>query len=142
MSSEKGKKRRLASDLEKQLLLQLIQKEKFVECRENSARVWKEKKLAWDRITSEFNQQSGAIPTDTRFLKKMWDIHEIKNKKDVAKEKKERNRTGGGAIDAASLVRDEICDGVSACVGNLHPLRNDVDCDAGYHEDSNAGENI
>ena len=70
MSSEKGKKRHLASNLEKQLLLQLIQEEKFVECRENSARVWKEKKLAWDRITSEFNQQSGAIPTDTRFLKK------------------------------------------------------------------------
>lgn len=65
-----------------------------------------------------------------------------KTKKDVAKEKKERNRTGGGAIDTASLARDDFFDGVSACVSNLQPLRNDVDCDAGYHEDSNAGEKI
>ena len=63
------RKRRIASDLEKQVLIQLIQKEQIVERWENTSHVWKEKKLALDRITEEFNKQNGMIPTDTKTFK-------------------------------------------------------------------------
>ena len=136
-----SKKRRIASDFEKQVLVQLVQKEKIVECRENTSKVWKQKKLAWERITKGFNEQNGMIPTDMKHLKKMWDNLKSKTKKDAAKEKKERNRTGGGKMDEAAVAKkDEIFEVVSASIGNLEPLHNDVDCDASYHEEMIAGE--
>ncbi len=97
--------------------------------------------MAWERITKGFNNQNGMIPTDTKQLKKMWDNLKSKTKKDAAKEKKERNRTGGGNMDETAVAKtDGIFDVVSASIGNLEPLHNEVDSDAGYHKEMIAGK--
>jgi hypothetical protein len=131
-----AKSRRIFTEVEKQFLMQLVSKEKnILELRQNTGKVLKAKADAWERIVTKFNAQaSGGRPCDVPQLKKVVDNLKLKAKKDMAQEKKSRALTGGGSIEEASVAGELSQMVASYCNEVLHPLENDEDDDAGYHE--------
>ena len=127
--------RRTFSDVEKQLIMQLVSKEKHViDLKQNTGKVLTEKKAAWDRIVQTFNAQPGLKPCEAMQLKKVVENLKSKAKKDVAKETKMLNKTGGGPMEEDSVADDVNHMVTSFCSEVLHPLDNDVDDDTGYHK--------
>ncbi|XP_064645929.1 myb/SANT-like DNA-binding domain-containing protein 3 [Lineus longissimus] len=131
---KEGKKRRNSTDVERQLLLQLVESEKgIIEQRENSSKVWRKKETAWETILKRYNSQKNVSKLDMKAIKKMWDNMKAKAKKDVSKEKKARHRTGGGVMEEEDKADDSAHTVASICSDVIEPLDNDVDDDAGYH---------
>ncbi|XP_064635804.1 myb/SANT-like DNA-binding domain-containing protein 3 [Lineus longissimus] len=131
---KEGKKRRNSTDVERQLLLQLVESEKgIIEQRENSSKVWRQKETAWETILKRYNSQKNVSKLDIKAIKKMWDNMKAKAKKDVSKEKKARHRTGGGVMEEEDKADDSAHTVASIYSDVIEPLDNDVDDDAGYH---------
>ena len=133
-----GRTRRSFSEIEKQYLMNLVQKEKgILDLKENTNKVLSKKNEAWARIVQKFNNQpsikAGGSVCSALQLKKVLENLKAKAKKDVAQEKKNRQQTGGGPLEEES-VADELSHMVASyCSEVLNPLENSFDDDTGYH---------
>lgn len=83
------------SELEKNLLCDLIQRNKhIIECKKTDA-CTKEKKLrAWQNVTRDFNCAPGVRLRTVEQLKKCWDNLKTKSKKELCKETRQFFTTG------------------------------------------------
>lgn len=126
-------KRRIYSEVEKNLLVELVsQHQKVIEQKDNSTTTLKHKNEAWDTICHLFNSSKGVQSSTTKSLKKLWDNIKSKAKKEVAMEKKEKYKTGGGPPTSQASETSRIVS--SLCSDVLAPLENNLDDDTGFHD--------
>jgi hypothetical protein len=83
--------------------------------------------------------KSAITPGNAKWVKgqssgKVVDNLMLKAKKDMAQEKKSRALTCGGFMEEASVAGELSQMVASYCNEELHPLENDEDDYAGYHE--------
>ena len=94
-------------------------------------------KKAWDEIANNFNSHEEVSNRDSQQLKKCWENIKSRAKKDVADEKRERRRTGGGECPA--FGRPGFTSQVLGIIpSQLKPLHNPYDEDASYHHEPEA----
>lgn len=85
---------------EKTMLLNIIFTFKeVIECKKTDAITWKQKDEAWKKVTNIFNSQTTETFARTKeSLKKFYDNVKKNVRKEVAAEKYELNKTGGGIV--------------------------------------------
>lgn len=84
---------------EKTLLLNIIHDFKhIVENKQTNSTTWREKDMAWSKIAATFNSQNEETYRTKENLKKYYDNIKKTVRKEVAEEKHESNKTGGGTF--------------------------------------------
>nr|CAI5856257.1 unnamed protein product [Callosobruchus analis] len=116
---------------EKTLLLNLIHQLKdVIENKKTNSKTWREKDEAWEKITEMFNAQSPEIyPRSKEALKKYYDNIKKNVRKEVADEKREMFKTGGGTVQYVSNPVKELTLGLMN-VKTVKGLSNEFDSDA------------
>ncbi|KAF6198571.1 hypothetical protein GE061_008319 [Apolygus lucorum] len=96
--STMNNKRTVFGEEEKQLVKRLVlNNSRIVECKSSDAVSVVKKKECWDRIAEEFNS-CGRFPVRTPAqLRKAWDNMKTRRKQQLALEKRDWMKTGGGA---------------------------------------------
>ena len=88
--SEATASRQYFSELEKSLLMELVDKHKdILENKQNNFKMIRQKNQAWENVLEEFNSQSGVKKRDSKQLRKCWENLKARAKKSIAKEKRE-----------------------------------------------------
>nr|CAI5854268.1 unnamed protein product [Callosobruchus analis] len=93
------------TEKEKSLLLNLVYEFK-------DSIVWKDKDQAWEKITRLFNSQTTEYPRTKESLRKFYDNVKKYLRKDVARDKREIYKTGGGVRERNNndTTRDILLD--------------------------------
>ncbi|XP_062573814.1 myb/SANT-like DNA-binding domain-containing protein 3 [Saccostrea cucullata] len=121
--------------LEKSVLLELIESRKdIIENKQNDGKMVLKKNSEWEKITTEFNASHGVNQRTCIQLKSLWKNMKSRTKSAVAKDRRERTKTGGGPQSETGL------DTVSAAISTMLPqqinsLSNEFDDDASLHGD-------
>ena len=80
--------RQFYSELEKSLLVELAGKHKDVlESKKNDYKSIRQKNIAWEALSHEFNSQSGVTKRDSKQLKKCLENVKARAKKQIAEER-------------------------------------------------------
>ena len=128
MSLTRGRKSPNFSEYEKSVLVNIVGEFKdTLENKQNNANMIREKEKTWEKVAQKFNCESGVKRRESTQLKKYWQNIKAKAKKYVAKEKRERKRTGGGAHTLDEQVSSLIAD-------QIEPLQNPFDDDTDMHD--------
>ena len=86
--------RQFYSELEKSLIDELVGKHKDVlESKKNDYKSIRQKNIAWEALSHEFNSQSGVTKRDSKQLKKCWGNVKARAKKQIAKQKRDAKFT-------------------------------------------------
>lgn len=86
------------SQSEESLLIDLIQaKRDIIENKKSDAVTWKQKEQCWEKLALDFASQSGSLRAP-RTLKDKYESLKKKCKVEIAAEKQETYRTGGGSF--------------------------------------------
>ena len=133
MSLTRGRKSPNFSEYEKSVLVNIVEEFKdTLENKQNNANMITEKEKTWEKVAQKFNCESGVKRRQCTQLKKYWQNLKAKAKESVAKEKRERKRTGGGA-DPGNL--DTLDEPVSSLIADqIEPIQNPFDDDTGMHD--------
>lgn len=99
---------------EKTLLLNLISDFKhIVENKQTNSQTWRDKNEAWIQITDAFNSRTPEeYPRTKDALKKYYDNIKKNVRKEVAEDKKELTKTGGGRPDIKTNPIKELALGL------------------------------
>ena len=128
MSLTRGRKSPNFSEYEKSVLVNIVGEfRETLENKQNNANMIREKEKTWEKVAQKFNCESGVKRRESTQLKKYWQNLKAKAKKSVAKEKRERKRTGGGADTLGEQVSSIIED-------QIEPLQNPFDDDTDMHD--------
>ena len=93
----------------------------------------------WEKLTNEFNAQSGVTPRDSKQIKKCWENMKTRRKTEKGKERRARLLNGGGPEPTPMDDTSHLVDGTIA--SQTDPLKNAFDDDAGEDDfDSQASE--
>ena len=93
-------KRRKYTNTEIALFMQLISQDRFknvIECKKTDALSTTQKCTTWKSLTSDFNAASPEGARSVAQLQALWKNQKAKYKQSKAKERRERNQTGGGS---------------------------------------------
>lgn len=122
------------SELEKETVLELVEKEKhIIEDKRNDGRMVAKKEKAWESLTRDFNSRPGVNKRTTPQLKRLWKNLKGKAKKSLAEERKSRKETGGGAeVTSVDSISQKV---ISITPQQIFSLRNTFDDDATFHGD-------
>ncbi|XP_072268112.1 myb/SANT-like DNA-binding domain-containing protein 3 isoform X2 [Pyxicephalus adspersus] len=102
------------SELEKNVLLALVEKYKYVlECKKSDARTIALKQRTWQALAHEYNSQPSVSLRDFKQLKKCWENIKARTRKIMAHERREKvMRCGLGSSNikekVASMIPDQI----------------------------------
>lgn len=102
------------SELEKNVLLALVEKYKYVlECKKSDARTIALKQRTWQALAHEYNSQPSVSLRDFKQLKKCWENIKARTRKIMAHERREKvMRCGLGSSSikekVASMIPDQI----------------------------------
>lgn len=90
------------------ILIDLILKYKtIVENKKTDSVMWKEKEVAWTKITEEFNALSITCPRSTKCLKTKFECMKKEVRKKKALQQQELYKTGGGITTSIVLTPPE-----------------------------------
>jgi hypothetical protein len=122
------------SELEKEVLLELIGTRKnIIENKQNDGRMISKKNAEWSNIEKEFNSRYGINKRSLTQLKSLWKNLKARTKSVVAKERRERKKTGG---EPAENNLDRIsCTIIEMLPQQINSLENPYDDDASHHGD-------
>ncbi|KAG5888851.1 hypothetical protein JTB14_037689 [Gonioctena quinquepunctata] len=86
----------------KTVLLNIINTYKsIIECKKMDGTTWRQKDEAWNKICAVFNSNSpGNYPRNKEYLKKFFDNIKKNVRKEIAAERKEVVKTGGGKSES------------------------------------------
>ncbi|XP_062584822.1 myb/SANT-like DNA-binding domain-containing protein 3 [Saccostrea cucullata] len=128
------------SELEKEILLELIHARKdIIENKQNDGRMVSKKNTEWINIEKEFNSRHGVNKRTITQLKSLWKNLKARTKSAVAKERRDKIKTGGGP-SGKSL--DKISSTISEMLPQqINSLRNPYDDDASLHGDEPEDDN-
>ncbi|KAK3084190.1 hypothetical protein FSP39_009793 [Pinctada imbricata] len=136
------------SELEKEVLSELIERRKnIIENKQNDGRMITKKSNEWNIIEKEFNSRHGVNFRSLKQLKSLWKNLKARAKTAVAKERREKKKTGGGPAENSL---DKISNSISEMLPRqINSLENAYDDDASFHgdeplenEDTNVSDEI
>ncbi|XP_055997876.1 myb/SANT-like DNA-binding domain-containing protein 3 [Ostrea edulis] len=97
------------------------------------------KKKEWENIENAFNARHGVNTRSITQLKSLWKNLKARAKADVAKERRDRRKTGGGPMEKNT---DNISNAISEMIPQqINSLENAFDDDASFHGDELEKEN-
>lgn len=128
------------TELEKAVLLELVsEKKSVIESKQNDGRMICKKKKEWENIENAFNARHGVNTRSITQLKSLWKNLKARAKADVAKERRDRRKTGGGPMEKNT---DNISNAISEMIPQqINSLENAFDDDASFHGDELEKEN-
>ncbi|XP_025899078.1 myb/SANT-like DNA-binding domain-containing protein 3 isoform X2 [Nothoprocta perdicaria] len=118
MQNEIIKPAKYFSEVEKSVLLALVEKYKYVlECKKSDARTIALKQRTWQALAHEYNSQPSVSLRDFKQLKKCWENIKARTKKIMAHERREKSLPEDSEYqpDASSqesfvISNGELCD--------------------------------
>nr|XP_034358629.1 tomoregulin-1 isoform X5 [Arvicanthis niloticus] len=127
------------SELEKSILLALVEKYKYVlECKKSDARTIALKQRTWQALAHEYNSQPSVSLRDFKQLKKCWENIKARTKKIMAHERREKvKRSGSPLLSSHVLDKEKIS---SMLPEQLYFLQSPPEEEPEYHQDAAAQE--
>lgn len=96
------------SELEKSILLALVEKYKYVlECKKSDARTIALKQRTWQALAHEYNSQPSVSLRDFKQLKKCWENIKARTKKIMAHERREKVKRSVSPLLGAHILGKE-----------------------------------
>ncbi|XP_028626054.1 myb/SANT-like DNA-binding domain-containing protein 3 isoform X3 [Grammomys surdaster] len=129
------------SELEKSILLALVEKYKYVlECKKSDARTIALKQRTWQALAHEYNSQPSVSLRDFKQLKKCWENIKARTKKIMAHERREKvKRSGSPLLSSHVLDKEKIS---SMLPEQLYFLQSPPEEEPEYHQDAAAQESF
>ncbi|XP_036186082.1 myb/SANT-like DNA-binding domain-containing protein 3 [Myotis myotis] len=129
------------SELEKSILLALVEKYKYVlECKKSDARTIALKQRTWQALAHEYNSQPSVSLRDFKQLKKCWENIKARTKKIMAHERREKvKRSGSPLLSSHVLGKEKIA---SMLPEQLYFLQSPPEEEPEYHPDAAAQESF
>ncbi|XP_054583454.1 myb/SANT-like DNA-binding domain-containing protein 3 [Eptesicus fuscus] len=129
------------SELEKSILLALVEKYKYVlECKKSDARTIALKQRTWQALAHEYNSQPSVSLRDFKQLKKCWENIKARTKKIMAHERREKvKRSVSPLLSSHVLGKEKIA---SMLPEQLYFLQSPPEEEAEYHPDAAAQESF
>ncbi|KAG8442625.1 hypothetical protein GDO86_011419 [Hymenochirus boettgeri] len=126
------------SELEKSVLLALVEKYKYVlECKKSDARTIALKQRTWQALAHEYNSQPSVSLRDFKQLKKCWENIKARTKKIMAHERREKGKLCGPESNSHQALKEKVA---SMIPEQLYFVQNTAEEEAGYnHDTSNQG---
>ncbi|XP_006758664.1 PREDICTED: tomoregulin-1 [Myotis davidii] len=127
------------SELEKSILLALVEKYKYVlECKKSDARTIALKQRTWQALAHEYNSQPSVSLRDFKQLKKCWENIKARTKKIMAHERREKvKRSVSPLLSSHVLGKEKIA---SMLPEQLYFLQSPPEEEPEYHPDAAAQE--
>ncbi|ELK34180.1 hypothetical protein MDA_GLEAN10021524 [Myotis davidii] len=125
------------SELEKSILLALVEKYKYVlECKKSDARTIALKQRTWQALAHEYNSQPSVSLRDFKQLKKCWENIKARTKKIMAHERREKvKRSVSPLLSSHVLGKEKIA---SMLPEQLYFLQSPPEEEPEYHPDAAA----
>uniref|UniRef100_A0A2K5K863 Myb/SANT-like DNA-binding domain-containing protein 3 n=2 Tax=Colobinae TaxID=9569 RepID=A0A2K5K863_COLAP len=125
------------SELEKSILLALVEKYKYVlECKKSDARTIALKQRTWQALAHEYNSQPSVSLRDFKQLKKCWENIKARTKKIMAHERREKvKRSVSPLLSTHVLGKEKIA---SMLPEQLYFLQSPPEEEPEYHPDASA----
>lgn len=125
------------SELEKSILLALVEKYKYVlECKKSDARTIALKQRTWQALAHEYNSQPSVSLRDFKQLKKCWENIKARTKKIMAHERREKvKRSVSPLLSTHVLGKEKIA---SMLPEQLYFLQSPPEEEPEYHPDGAA----
>ncbi|XP_052493206.1 myb/SANT-like DNA-binding domain-containing protein 3 [Budorcas taxicolor] len=129
------------SELEKSILLALVEKYKYVlECKKSDARTIALKQRTWQALAHEYNSQPSVSLRDFKQLKKCWENIKARTKKIMAHERREKvNRSVSPLLSTHVLGKEKIA---SMLPEQLYFLQSPPEEEPAYHAEAAAQESF
>ncbi|CAD7687528.1 unnamed protein product [Nyctereutes procyonoides] len=129
------------SELEKSILLALVEKYKYVlECKKSDARTIALKQRTWQALAHEYNSQPSVSLRDFKQLKKCWENLKARTKKIMAHERRENvKRSVSPLLSTHVLGKEKIA---SMLPEQLYFLESPPEEEPEYHPDNAAQESF
>lgn len=129
------------SELEKSILLALVEKYKYVlECKKSDARTIALKQRTWQALAHEYNSQPSVSLRDFKQLKKCWENIKARTKKIMAHERREKvKRSVSPLLSSHVLGKEKIA---SMLPEQLYFLQSPPEEEPEYHPDAPAQESF
>ncbi|XP_054979547.1 myb/SANT-like DNA-binding domain-containing protein 3 [Sorex araneus] len=123
------------SELEKSILLALVEKYKYVlECKKSDARTIALKQRTWQALAHEYNSQPSVSLRDFKQLKKCWENIKARTKKIMAHERREKvKRSVSPLLSSHMLGKEKIA---SMLPEQLYFLQGPPEEEPEYHPDA------
>ncbi|XP_053323468.1 myb/SANT-like DNA-binding domain-containing protein 3 isoform X2 [Spea bombifrons] len=122
------------SELEKSVLLALVEKYKYVlECKKSDARTIALKQRTWQALAHEYNSQPSVSLRDFKQLKKCWENIKARTKKIMAHERREKVKRCGPASNSHQALKEKVA---SMIPEQLYFVQNPAEEEAGYNHDT------
>ncbi|XP_045696589.1 tomoregulin-1 isoform X3 [Phyllostomus hastatus] len=127
------------SELEKSILLALVEKYKYVlECKKSDARTIALKQRTWQALAHEYNSQPSVSLRDFKQLKKCWENIKARTKKIMAHERREKVKRSVSPLLSSHVLGKEKIAGMLP--EQLYFLQSPPEEEAEYHPDAAAPE--
>lgn len=129
------------SELEKSILLALVEKYKYVlECKKSDARTIALKQRTWQVLAHEYNSQPSVSLRDFKQLKKCWENIKARTKKIMAHERREKvKRSVSPLLSTHVLGKEKIA---SMLPEQLYFLQSPPEEEPEYHAEAAAQESF
>ncbi|XP_020041109.2 myb/SANT-like DNA-binding domain-containing protein 3 [Castor canadensis] len=129
------------SELEKSILLALVEKYKYVlECKKSDARTIALKQRTWQALAHEYNSQPSVSLRDFKQLKKCWENIKARTKKIMAHERREKvKRSVSPLLSAHTLGKEKMG---AMLPEQLYFLQSPPEEEPEYHPDTAAQESL
>ncbi|ERE83354.1 myb/SANT-like DNA-binding domain-containing protein 3 [Cricetulus griseus] len=129
------------SELEKSILLALVEKYKYVlECKKSDARTIALKQRTWQALAHEYNSQPSVSLRDFKQLKKCWENIKARTKKIMAHERREKvKRSGSPLLSNHVLGKEKISNMLPE---QLYFLQSPPEEEPEYHQDAAVQESF
>ncbi|KAM6445320.1 myb/SANT-like DNA-binding domain-containing protein 3 [Rhynochetos jubatus] len=141
MQNEIIKPAKYFSEVEKSVLLALVEKYKYVlECKKSDARTIALKQRTWQALAHEYNSQPGVSLRDFKQLKKCWENIKARTKKIMAHERREKvKRSISPLINTHIIGKEKIA---SIMPEQMYFLQSPPEEDSEYQPDASSQESF
>ncbi|NXI82921.1 MSD3 protein, partial [Rhipidura dahli] len=141
MQNEIIKPAKYFSEVEKSVLLALVEKYKYVlECKKSDARTIALKQRTWQALAHEYNSQPSVSLRDFKQLKKCWENIKARTKKIMAHERREKvKRSISPLINTHIVGKEKIA---SIMPEQMYFLQSPPEEDSEYQPDASSQEGI
>jgi len=141
MQNEIIKPAKYFSEVEKSVLLALVEKYRYVlECKKSDARTIALKQRTWQALAHEYNSQPSVSLRDFKQLKKCWENIKARTKKIMAHERREKVKSISPLINTHIIGKEKIA---SIMPEQIYFLQSPPEEDSEYQPDaSSQGINV
>ncbi|XP_075272749.1 myb/SANT-like DNA-binding domain-containing protein 3 isoform X1 [Opisthocomus hoazin] len=141
MQNEIIKPAKYFSEVEKSVLLALVEKYKYVlECKKSDARTIALKQRTWQALAHEYNSQPSVSLRDFKQLKKCWENIKARTKKIMAHERREKVKRSISPLINTHIIGKEKIAGIMP--EQMYFLQSPPEEDSEYQPDASSQESF